>query len=69
MVKWKNNEPMSRKPESGRKPKIMTASNINRLIGLLNNRSATSTRKIVNKFKCDYSYIIKTLKTKQTFII
>ena len=64
MAKWKNNEPKSRKPGSGRKPKIMTAGTINRLKGLLNNRSGTSTRKIANKFKCDHSYIVKTIKNK-----
>ena len=64
MAKWKNNEPKSRKPGSGRKPKIMTAGNINRLKGLLNNWSGTSTRKTANKFKCDHSYIVKTIKNK-----
>ena len=42
----------------------MTARNINRLKGLLNNRSGTSTRKIENNFKCDLSYILKVLKNK-----
>ena len=53
---------------SGRKPKIMTARNINRLKGLLNNWSGTSTRKIANKFKYVYSYIVKILKNKKTNI-
>ena len=67
--KWKNNEPTSRKPGSGRKPKIMTAMIINRLKGLSNNRSGTSTRKIANNFKCDHSYIVKTLKKQNKHLL
>ena len=42
----------------------MTARSFNCLKGLLNNQSLTSTRKIANKFSCDHSYIVKTLKNK-----
>ena len=43
LAKWKSNKSMFHKSGSCRKSKIMTARNINRLKGLLNNRSGTLT--------------------------
>ena len=44
-------------PGSGRKSKIMTERSLDQLVW-------NSNKKIANKFKCDHSYIVKTLKNK-----
>jgi len=53
-----------RKPGSGRKPKIMTKSGIDKLCKMFDHKCGISQRKAAKKMKCSYSLICKTLKTK-----
>ena len=53
-----------RQKGSGRRPKIATKSNINRLKKLMNNKSGISQRIVAKKLKCSQSYINKVLKQK-----
>jgi transposase len=62
--RWESGIPSSRKPGSGRPAKIMTRKNIERLKDCVNDQTGVATRELGQKFKCDHSYIVKTLKNK-----
>lgn len=61
---WEEKKPLARQKGSGRVAKIMNQRNLKRLIKAVENRSGISTRQLATKFKCDQSYIVKTLKRK-----
>lgn len=51
-------------PGSGRPAKIMTNSALKKLEKTINNSTGISTRMLGDKFKCDHSYIVKTINGK-----
>ena len=53
-----------RQPGSGKKPKLMTKSGIDKLCKIFVHKCGIFQRKAARKMKCDQSYICKTLKTK-----
>lgn len=65
---WENGLDTERKKGSGRKPVIMTKRKIDQLAVMIDNRTGISTRQLAKKFKCDQSYIVKTIKKKTTIV-
>lgn len=61
---WEKGLSPTRRLGSGRKPKIMTRANLNRLANMTDDRSGISTRQLARKFKCSQSYIVKTIQEK-----
>lgn len=55
---------LNRKVGSGRKAKIATNKNIQKIGRLFENKSGCSQRNVARKFKCDQSYISKILHSK-----
>jgi DNA-binding MarR family transcriptional regulator len=64
IYRWLNCKSIERKKGSGRKAKIATKSNINKIKNAFNHRSGCSQRKAARKFGCSQSYISRILKKK-----